>query len=100
MKSRNYILIFLALFLYFDANAHAIRCSNDLISEDDTKFEVTLTLSKCGTVLDKELIRSEDTDKKIEKWLIRVLEMGGRYCYELTFIDTILSDIDLVGKCD
>jgi len=100
MIYRLSILLSLAILLFIGSNAHALRCHYDLISEDDTKFEVTLTLHKCGTVLDEEIIRSEDSDQKIEKWLIRVREWAGQYCYELTFIDAVLRDIESLGKCD
>ncbi len=100
MRCRLYIILSTAFILVSGANAYAIRCNNDLISEDDSKFEVVLTLDKCGSVLEKELIRSEDTHRKVEKWLIRVLEWGYRYCYELTFVDAVLKDIEWLGKCD
>ncbi len=100
MRYRHYIFLSIALVLFFGSNAHAIRCGNDLISEDDSKFEVVLTLEKCGSLLGKELIRSADTNRKIEKWLIRVNEWGSnRYCYELTFVDAVLRDIEWIGKC-
>ena len=91
--------IILLLFLNTDT-ALAIRCSNDLITEGESKFEVMLTLKKCGSVLEKEVIRSSDTQKKIDKWLIRVLELGGHYCYELTFADAKLVAIDLLERCE
>jgi len=96
------ILLFLLIMLLNinSASAFAIRCSNDLIREGNSKFEVIMTLKKCGTILEKELIRSADTNKKIEMWLIQVLEMGGHYCYELTFKDAILIERKLLGKCD
>ena len=89
------ILIFL-----YPSSSLAIRCSNDLISEDESKFEVILTLKKCGTILAQEELRSSDTNLKVDKWLVRILEMGGHYCYELTFADAILIDIELIGKCN
>jgi len=100
MQRRNCILLSIAFFLIFGSNAHAIRCNNDLITENDSTFEVVLTLAKCGSVLDKELIRSADTGRKIEKWLIRVNEWGNPYCYELTFVDAVLRDIEWIGRCD
>ena len=99
----NRIIIVFLIFLTLNINsafAFAIRCGNDLIQEGDSKFEVIMTLKKCGTVLEKELIRSEDTNKKIEIWLVRVLEMGGHYCYELIFKDAIMTERKLLNKCD
>ena len=96
-----FLLVFLSLLISCSATyAFAIRCSTDLIQEGDTKFEVTMTLKKCGTVLEKEILRSEDTNQKREIWLIRVLEMGGHYCYQLTFVDAVLEERKLLGKCD
>lgn len=80
--------------------AYAIRCGNDLIQEGDSTFEVILTLKKCGNVMEKEMVQSENTYEKIEKWLIRAYEMGHHYCYELTFKDTKLIEIRLLGQCD
>ncbi len=91
-----------------------IRCENDIISVGDTSSEVMIKLSRCGKVLDKEVVRKETTvetdDKKngekvkketlTEIWYIRVKERGGMYCYPLSFEEGRLQSIGNWSKCD
>jgi hypothetical protein len=85
---------------YYGSNAYSFRCDNELIKEGDYKFEVSMTLKKCGTVLEKEIIRSADTNEKIELWFVKAYNMGYHYCYELTFKDARLTRINHLGQCD
>ena len=91
-----------------------IRCKNDLISIGDTPSEVRIKLSKCGKVLDKEVVSKETTievddskavdkikkEKLIEIWYVRVEERGSMYCYPLSFEEGRLVEIGRWSRCD
>lgn len=107
------ILIVVATIYSYPAYGR-IRCENDIISVGDTSSEVIIKLSKCGEVLNKEIIKKETTietneskieekvkkEKLIELWYIRVKERGGMYCYPLTFEEGRLQNIGNWSKCD
>lgn len=105
------ILIFVIATYSYPIHA-GIRCENDIISIGETSSEVVAKLSKCGQVLNKEVIRKEtsvETDKSgekvkkeklIELWYIRVKERGGMYCYPLTFEEGRLQGIGNWRRCD
>lgn len=112
MKTTALAFLLTVLTLYI-CPAHAgIRCENDIISLGETTFEVQVKLSKCGEVLNKEVVgtqttkekkaddKVEEKEKVVERWYIRVKERGGMYCYPLTFEDGLLKNIGNWSKCD
>ncbi len=115
MKTTTLIILMLAITPIYSYPIHAgIRCENDIISIGDTSSEVMIKLSRCGKLLDKEVVSKEtivDTDdkktgekvkkeKSIEIWYIRVKERGGMYCYPLSFEEGRLQSIGNWSKCD
>jgi hypothetical protein len=114
MKTSTVSVLLLVLTLYAFPVYAGIRCKNDLISIGATSSEVMVKLSRCGEVLNKEVVRKEtsvDTDEKesvgkvkkeilIELWYIRVNERGGMYCYPLTFEEGRLQSVGRWSKCD
>lgn len=109
------LAIFISVIATYSYPIHAgIRCENDIISKGDTSSEVMLKLSRCGEVLNKEVIRKETSvetnknksgekikkEKLIELWFIRVKERGGMYCYPLTFEEGRLQRIGDWSRCN
>lgn len=113
-KSILSILIIAITIMFFHPLYAGIRCKNDLISIGDAPSEVRIKLSKCGKVLDKEVVRKETTienddnrtvdkikkEKLIEIWYIRVEECGSMYCYPLSFEEGRLKNIGRWSRCD
>jgi hypothetical protein len=97
-----YLLVSLIAVVSCPQFAHsAIRCDRDLISDGDTTLEVTIKLQKCGEILGKEVIRSENSvGRKREEWLVRVYESYHYYCYLLKFRDGKLHSIEYLRRCD
>lgn len=122
----SYLVI---LLLVLTANpAIALRCGNDLIQEGDTTSKVRITLTNNGgEIIEKEYSGAKGdgainskikghsnsgsytSNKKrrytshaeaIEKWFISAPSGYGRpYCYELTFIGSILKEIGTGVEC-
>ena len=115
MKMMKRLLI-LAILTLWCAPAYGIRCSNDIISTGDRDLEVKLKLKDCGEVISKDIIGKETTsshninskqhieitkeEQLIERWHIRVVEQGGKYCYPLIFRGGILTEIGSWTQCD
>ena len=117
MKKLLLYIYLIILLLVLSANpAIALKCGNDLIQEGDTTWEVRATLTNNGgKVIGKESMGvqrapenyASDTGgadisnaKKIEKWFISVPGgFGSPYCYELTFIGSVLKKIGSGVEC-
>ena len=92
MNLRKLIIITFVTIICLPVMASAgFRCGVALISKGEGKYLVDKKIKKCGEVLDREVIRSEDADMKKEIWFVR------RYskCYMLTFHDGAL---DIIGS--
>ena len=115
MKTASLAIFAIVLTIISSSPLYAgIRCENDIISIGDTSSEVMIKLSRCGKVLDKEVVRKETVveidnkkngekvkkEKLIEIWYIRVKERGGMYCYPLSFEEGRLQRIGNWSKCD
>ena len=114
MKAFTLSILMLAITIYSHPVYAGIRCENDIISIGETSAEVMIKLSRCGEVLNKEVVSKEtsvDTNKKksdekvkkeklMELWYIRVKERGGMYCYPLTFEEGRLKSVGNWSKCD
>lgn len=114
MKTFALSILMLVLTVYVYPVHAGIRCENDIISVGETSSEVMVKLSRCGEVLNKEVVSKEtsvDTNEKksdekvkkeilIEHWYIRLKERGGMYCYPLTFEEGRLQSIGNWSKCD
>lgn len=114
MKTFSLAVLILVIATYSNPIHAGIRCENDIISIGDTSSEVMVKLSRCGQVLNKEVIRKETSvetnknksdekvkkEKLIELWSIRVKERGGMYCYPLTFEEGRLQSIGRWSRCD
>lgn len=108
------ILFLFSTVISFQQVHAGIRCKNDLIRTGNTTAEVRMALTKCGKVLDKEIVSKETTveidskktGEKVKKeitteiWYIRVEERGGMYCYPLTFEEGRLKKIGKWSRCD
>lgn len=122
MKKLLLNLCLIVLFLALSANsAIALRCGNDLIREGDTIMKVMNTLKKNdGEIVEKKHVgakgdgtinsrnKGHNTSgsyttktKKIEKLFIKIRSGYGRpYCYELTFVSSILKEIGSAIDCE
>ena len=114
MKPFTLSILMLLITIYAYPVYGGIRCENDIISIGDTSSEVMIKLSRCGEVLNKEVVKKETIvdpnekkpgakikiEKIIELWYIRVKERGGMYCYPLTFEEGRLQSIGNWSKCD
>ncbi len=101
MKHLYFVVLLIAVISYPQFAHPAIRCDRDLISDGDTTLEVTVKIQKCGEIMGKEVIRSEDSvGRKREQWLIRVYESYHYYCYLLKFKDGVLDSIEYLRRCD
>lgn len=115
MRTTSLIVLVLAVALVCTCPTYAgVRCENDIISIGDTPSEVMIKLSKCGEVLNKEIVSKETTvetnenvsgqkikkEKYTEVWYIRVKERGSLYCYPLSFVEGRLQSIGKWSKCD
>lgn len=109
MCKRHICIVLIGLtFSFYSADA-GIRCANDIISTGDTDFQVKLKLEGCGELLDKQVIRKETVrkndfekrkeEKYIQRWHIRVQELGSHYCYPLIFEEGVLKEIGDWKKC-
>jgi hypothetical protein len=97
-----YLLVLLIAWLSYPQFAQAtIRCDNDFISEGDSILDVTLKIQKCGEIVGKEVIRSENSiGRKREEWLVRVYQSYHYYCYLLKFRDGKLEAMTYLRRCD
>lgn len=101
MKYLYFVFIFIITISYTPMAFSGIRCDRDLISDGDTTLEVTVKIQKCGEIIGREVIRSEDSvGRKREQWLIRVYESYHYYCYLLKFKDGVLDSIEYLRRCD
>lgn len=115
MKTIVLTILAIVMTILCTHSSHAgIRCGNDIISVGDSMAQVVMKLSKCGKVLDKNVVSTETTinrddtsdgdkikKKKVtEIWFIRVSERGGMYCYPLTFEEGFLKSIGDWSQCD
>jgi len=129
MKKLLLYIYLLILLLALSANpAIALRCGNDLITEGDTTSKVKVVLkNNGGEIIEKEYVGSQG-DRTInsrtkgtvnlktkrhhtsgshtssavsgEKWLISAPSGYGRpYCYELTFVGSVLKEIGSGVEC-
>jgi hypothetical protein len=111
----NTCLVVFLLILSID-HAFALKCGNDLIREGDTTFKVINILNNNGgKILGKERVGTQHTSgiytsisgkqyvanyEIVEKWFIRVSSgYGSPYCYELTFIGSVLKEIGSGIEC-
>ena len=111
MRAVSRVLIVLAVISWASGAQGGIRCGNDLISVGDTRFDVQVKLGDCGSILDRQQVgtRTETEaaatgtvaeERVVERWHIRVNERGGAYCYPLTFVEGVLTEIGSWRRCN
>jgi len=61
MKYLYFVFILIITISYTPLAFSGIRCDRDLISDGDTTLEVTVKIQKCGEIIGKEVIRSENS---------------------------------------
>ncbi len=109
------IYVFLMILLSgLGANpAIALRCGNNLIREGDSASEVRIILkNNGGEIIEKthsgargsKAVNSKtkvhSASHSVEKWFVRAPSGYGRpYCYELTFVGSILEEIGTGIEC-
>jgi len=116
MKKLLLYIYLIILLLVLSANpAIALKCGNDLIQVGDTTWEVRTALTNNGgKIIGKENAGTHRSSgyytpdgmdyiansEPIEKWFISVPDEPGKpYCYELTFIGSILKKIGSAIEC-
>ncbi len=91
-------LIVIVVSALLSDSAHALRCGTDIISEGQSITKVRRVISTCGSVVDREILRSAHGSHsyKMEEWYVRVYGQ----CYSLNFRDRRLRGIHDEGKCN
>ena len=117
MKKLILSVCLIILLVALSANsAIALKCGNDLIREEDTTWKVETTLkNNGGKIIGRNSVGMHTTSGVytshsgrqyvsnsgiIEKWFVSVPSGYGKpYCYELTFIGSILKEIGSGAEC-
>ncbi len=96
-KSHVYISIFILILLLsvpIIVNT-GLRCSRYIISEGDSKYNVSQKINQCGEVLNKEVMTSGDGNIKSEQWFVKI----NRRCYQILFVNGVVRDISKGERC-
>lgn len=101
MKYLYFLVLLIAVISYPQFAHPAIRCDKDLIDDGDSTLDVKMKIQKCGEIIGKEVIRSENSvGRKREEWLVRVYQPYHYYCYLLKFKDGKLDAMEYLRRCD